>query len=159
MFDALRSLLTRRAPADTAEPTSEPRRLQVAACALLLEVAHADREFTDDERQHIEEVAVRHFDLDAASARDLMAVADEARRESIDLHEFTSLVVRHYDEGQRMVLAELMWRVIQADGRLSEHETVLARKLASLLDLRPGYLAEARRRAQEPPQEPHGSAP
>ena len=54
-----------------------------------------------------------------------------------------------YDEGQRMVLAELMWRVIGADGRLSEHETQLARKLAHLLDLKPGYLSEARRRAED----------
>jgi uncharacterized tellurite resistance protein B-like protein len=148
MLEALKSLLSRRPPADADDAADRPQPLQVAACALLLELAHADDEFTGDERQAIEEVAMRHFDLDEASARHLMAVAEEARRESVDLHQFTHVVVQSYDEGQRMVLAELMWRVIQADGRLSEQETQLARKLASLLDLRPGYLAEARRRAQ-----------
>ena len=147
MLEALKSLLARPAPSDPDLP-SQTRRLQVAACALLLELAHADGEFTADERQHVEEAAVRHFDLDPAGARQIMAVADEARRESVDLHQFTSIVAQHYDEGQRMVLAELMWRVIHADGRLSERESQLARKLATLLDLRPGYLAEARRRAQ-----------
>ena len=149
MLDALKALLARRATPEAIDSAGRSNGLQVAACALLLEVAHADREFTEDERRHIEDVVMRHFDLDAANARDLMAVADEARRESVDLHQFTSLVTRHYDEGQRIVLAELMWRVIHADGRLSEHEAQLARKLASLLDLRPGYLAEARRRAEE----------
>jgi uncharacterized tellurite resistance protein B-like protein len=147
MLEAIRSLFSR-----PTEPVADPqvgsRRLQVAACALLLELAHADREFTPEEQQHIHEVAMRHFDLDAESARELMAVADEARRESVDLHEFTRLVLQHYDEGQRMVLAELMWRVIHADGRLAEQETQLARKVASLLDLQPGYLAEARRRVE-----------
>lgn len=147
MLNALKSLLTRTAPAPAdAAPNANP--LQLAACALLLELAHADLEFTADERRLIEEVAMRHFDLDEAGARQLIAVADEARRESVDLHQFTAVVRQQYDEGQRMVLAELMWRVIGADGRLSEQESQLARKLAHLLDLEPGYLAEARRRAE-----------
>ena len=147
MLDALKSLFASHPKSDAALPTGRPGGLQVSACALLLEVAYADQEFTPDERQHIEEVVTRHFDLDEESARKLMAVADEARRESIDLHQFTAVITQHYDEGQRMVLAELMWRVVYADGKLSEHESYLARKLANLLDLRPGYLAEARHRA------------
>lgn len=150
MLDALKTLFAKRAPVAPDNAPSGSRDLQVAACALLLELAHADREFSDTERQHIEEIATRHFDLDAESARELMAVADEARRESVDLHQFTNMVVQHYDEGQRMVLAELMWRVIHADGQLAEQEAQLARKVAHLLDLEPGYLAEARRRVERP---------
>ena len=48
-----------------------------------------------------------------------------------------------------MVLAEVMWGVILADGRLSDHETHLVRKMASLMQLEPAYLAEARRVAVE----------
>jgi uncharacterized tellurite resistance protein B-like protein len=46
-----------------------------------------------------------------------------------------------------MVLAEVMWGVILADGRLGDHETHLVRKMASLMQLAPAYLAEARRAA------------
>ena len=46
------------------------------------------------------------------------------------------------------MLMEPLWRVVYADGVLSEHEDYLTQKLAVLLDLRPGYLAEARNRAQ-----------
>jgi uncharacterized tellurite resistance protein B-like protein len=46
-----------------------------------------------------------------------------------------------------MVLAEIMWGVILADGRLSDHEAHLVRKLASLMQLEPAYLAQARRAA------------
>ena len=48
-----------------------------------------------------------------------------------------------------MVLAELMWGVILADGELATHETWLLRKLGHLLELEPGYLSEARRAAAE----------
>jgi len=149
MLESLKSYFARHAaPAPAGSPAADATpRLHVAACALLLEMAHADGEFTADERAHIENALGRHFDLDDARVRELIALAEAERREATDLHQFTSLVVKHYDEGQRLVLAELLWRVVLADGELSKHEDYLTQKLSRLLDLRPGFLAEARRRA------------
>jgi uncharacterized tellurite resistance protein B-like protein len=156
MLDAIKRLLAGAvpppprigaAPAPAPAPAADNQRIQVAACALLLELAHADGEFGDEERRHIEEVLARHFDLSAEDARDLMAEAADERGKAIDLHEFTSVLTRSYDEGQRMTLAEVLWRVVYADGELSRHEDYLMRKLASLLELRPGYLNAARARA------------
>ena len=147
MFDALKAIFTRTTAAPDASGGGPDRALQIAACALLLEMAHADRDFSDVDRRHIEEIAMRQFELDAEEARGLMAVAEQARSRAVDLHQFTSLVSQHYDEGQRMVLAELLWRIVYADGTLAEAEAQLARKIGMLLDLRPGYLSEARRRA------------
>jgi uncharacterized tellurite resistance protein B-like protein len=150
MFEALKSLFTGSGAPPRESADSESRSLQIAACALLLEIAHADDEFTEDERQHIEDLVVRHFALDPAEARSVMAVSEEARLQSVDLHQFTAIVSRHYDEGQRLVLAELLWRIVYADGRLSDREAILARKLGYLLDLPPGFLAEARKKAGGP---------
>ncbi|NOT35659.1 MAG: TerB family tellurite resistance protein [Candidatus Eisenbacteria bacterium] len=151
MFEALKSLLTRRASISESSSSDATRPLQIAACALLLELAHADDEFTHAEREHITASLVRHFGLAADEVRDLLEVAEEARRDSVDLHQFTSVVARHYDEGQRVVLAELMWRVAYADGHLSSREDYLTQKFSRLLDLRPGYLADARGRAMAKP--------
>ncbi len=149
MLDALKSFFTQHAapPADGAPAGAASSRLHVAACALLLEMAHADDEFSPEERRHVEQALGRHFDLGEERVRELIELAEAERREATDLHQFTSLIVRHYDEGQRLLLAELLWRVVMADGELSRHEDYLLQKLARLLDLRPGYLAEARRRA------------
>jgi uncharacterized tellurite resistance protein B-like protein len=152
-LDAIRAFFgTRPMPPSTRAAGAPPEPsddLRIAACALLLEMAHADGVFTDDERGHIEEALVRHFGLDAAGARELMARAEAERRDATDLFQFTSVITRQYDEGQRMVLAELLWRVVDADGRLAPDEDALARRLASLLELRPGYLAEARNRSRD----------
>jgi uncharacterized tellurite resistance protein B-like protein len=151
MFDALKSLFARHAsaPPGSAGSSADPNRaLKIAACALLLEMAHADDEFTAAEQKNIEELVGRHFGLDAETTREILEAADRERRDATDLHQLTSVITRHYDEGQRMVLSEMLWRVVYADGALSEHEDYLAQKLAHLLDLRPGYLAEARNRAR-----------
>ncbi len=146
MLDAIRRFLAGAADAPAAAPDAEDE-LRVAACALLLELAHSDDTFSPEEQRLIEEALGRHFGLSAEEGRGLIALAEERRRKAIDLHEFTRIVSTRYDEGQRMVLAELMWRVVDADGALSNHEEALMRKIASLLDLRPGYLAAARKRA------------
>lgn len=130
------------APEDT-------RRLHIAACALLLELAHADDEFSDSERLHIEAVLRRHFDLDQETARELMELAAREQDQAIDLYQFTSLIRSSYDLGQKTLLAEIMWGVILADGEIARHEAYMLRKIANLLDLEPGYLAAARRRVQE----------
>jgi uncharacterized tellurite resistance protein B-like protein len=129
------------------EPAGRPRRVQLAACALLLELAHADGEFSAAEQEHIERTLVRHFGLDESTSQELLRLAEAERTQSLDHFQFTRLIATEYNVRQKMVLAELMWGVILADGKLSDHETHLVRKLASLMQLEPAYLAEARRRA------------
>lgn len=153
MLQAIRNFVTRRVHPPAAERTAEPagpERVQIAACALLLELAHADGEFSVDERRHIEGALGRHFGLDDATTQELIALADAERQEAIDQFQFTRLITEHYDLGQKMVLAEVMWGVILADGKIADHEAYLVRKLASLLELEPAYLAQARRAASPP---------
>jgi uncharacterized tellurite resistance protein B-like protein len=123
------------------------RPVQLAACALLLELAHADGEFSPEEREHVERTLVRHFGLDEATSAELIQLAEAERAQSLDHFQFTRLIAAEYDLGQKMVLAEVMWGVILADGKLSDHETHLVRKMASLMQLEPAYLAQARRAA------------
>ena len=153
MLDALRAFLTRDSRQATSQASSAaPDRIRLAACALLLDLAHADGEFSPSEREHIEGALARHFGLDASTAAELIGLAEQARAEAVDSFQFTRVITENYDLGQKMVLAEVMWGVILADGQLSEHESYLIRKLANLLDLQPGYLAEARRSARPPGQ-------
>jgi uncharacterized tellurite resistance protein B-like protein len=47
-----------------------------------------------------------------------------------------------------MVLLESLWGLVYADGVVAKHETYLMRKLCNLLDVKPAYLSEAKRRAE-----------
>ena len=148
MLNAIRAFFESRMapPADPGVP-NDTERVRIAACALFLELAHADDEFTEAERAHIEAALVRHFAVPPEAVRDLIAVAAEGRKNAVDLFGFTRLISERYDLGQKMVLAEVMWGVVIADGQIAEHESYLMRKISYLLDLAPGYLAEARQAA------------
>jgi len=140
------------APNILREPTPDEEqrhRLHVAACALLLELAQADAEFNQIEHSHIEAVVRRHLGLDAETARALIELAEHERQAAPGVEEFASLVRHSYDEGQRALLAEIMWGVVSADGRIGRHEGRILGRIASLLDLKPGFLSEARRRPDD----------
>ena len=155
MIAAIRSFVRDRMLGDTpaARPAETPAApaanhgVQLAACVLLLELAHADGEFTAAEAAHIDHALQRHFGLADDKMRELLALAEAERREAIDHFQFTRTIAEHYDLGQKMVLAEVMWGVVLADGTVSDHETYVVRKVANLLDLEPAYLSQARKKA------------
>jgi len=148
MLDAIRSLFAATDQTRAAErPGVDP--VHLAACALLLEIAFADGEFTEPERKHIEDVLARHFGLSRDDSHRVLAIADEERQRSVDHFRFTSVLQRNYDLGQKMVLAEVMWGLVLADGEIAEHEHYLTRKISNLLELQPAYLASAKARAAE----------
>jgi uncharacterized tellurite resistance protein B-like protein len=150
MLNAIRKFFSNSmTPAPEADRAEAAKDIRLAACALLLELANADDEFTDDERQHLESAVRRQFGLGAAEAEKLLELAQQAREEAVDLWQFTNLIAENYSTGQKMVLAEIMWGLVYSDGDLASKEDYLMRKICNLLRLEPGYLAEARRRFGE----------
>ncbi len=147
MLSAIKSFFTSSmTPAPDADASDGAPDIRLAACALLLELANADDEFTDDERQHLESAVRRQFGLGAPEAEKLLELAQQAREEAVDLWQFTNLIAENYSTGQKMVLAEIMWGLVYSDGDLAAREDYLMRKICNLLRLEPGYLAEARKR-------------
>jgi len=150
MLDAIKKFFgSSMTPATSAEPQHARKDIRLAACALLLELAHADEDFSEDERQHLESAVRRQFGLEPADAAKLLELADQERRQAVDLWQFTNLIAENYSIGQKMVLAEIMWGLVYSDGDLAGKEDYLMRKICNLLRLEPGYLAEARKRVEE----------
>jgi len=149
LLDRIRALLGAAGAPDTSgrAPAGEPDPLHVAACALLLDVAHADGEFSTAERAHLERSLERHFGLGPSLGREVIALAEAERARAVDHFTFTSALLRGYDVTQRQALAEAMWELVLADGEIAEHEHYLTRKIANFLDLAPEQLAAAKRAA------------
>jgi uncharacterized tellurite resistance protein B-like protein len=149
MIEAIRSFFQKSmVPEESSTGLERSQDIRRAACALLLELAHADDDFSADERAHLEGAVQRHYGLDPVEAKELLALAEEERAQSVDLWQFTRLINENYSPGQKMVLAEVMWGLVYADGTLGGREDVLIRKITDLLELKAGYLADVRRRAQ-----------
>ena len=148
MLDSIRSFFgTSMAPESPEEEVGEED-VRLAACALLIEIAHADDDFTEDERQHLTSAVRRQYGLEDEEAEQLIELAEQVRASAVDLWQFTKLIKKSYSLGQKMVLVEVMWGLVYSDGELSSHEESLMRRVCHLLDLAPGYLADVRKRVE-----------
>ena len=149
MLSGIKSLFHSAMFPGSPSPVLRSRDTRLAACALLLELAHADDDFTHAERKHLTSAMTRQFGLDGAQADELVALAERERAEAVDVWQFTSLIKEHYSRGQKMVLVEMMWGLVYADGQLAAKEDLLMRKICNLLDIEPGYLAQIRKRTED----------
>ena len=129
------------------DSAADEHAVQLAAAALLLELAHADDEFSPEERSYIEGALARQFKLTEDEVAHLIGLAGKEQQESVDHFQFTSLISENFDLGQKVVLAEVMWGLVAADGQIASHEAYLVRKISNLLDLEPGYLNAAKKKA------------
>ncbi len=130
-IEAIRAFLSGRAAAGTQE--TRPAPVVIAACALLLEIAHADDVFRPEERDRIARHIRDEMGVSDDELRDVFRLAEEERRGSVDLYQFTRLLAENLSRDQRLKLVEAIWGVVYSDGSLSEVESHLARRIAELL--------------------------
>jgi len=129
-IEALRAFF---APRTREEGPPRPDPVTVAACALLLEIAHADEVFQPEERERIARHIREEMHVSGDELQEVFRTAEEERRESVDLFHFTQLLRDNLSRDQRLRLVEAIWGVVYSDGSLSEVEGHLARKIAELL--------------------------
>jgi len=134
---------------DQKSPVDSQQSISIATCALLLEMAHADSEFSQIEKDNIISILQNSFNLDKNDASELLNLADLERRESLDLWQFTNLINQSYSREEKVKIAETLWRVIYTDGKVDQHEEYLMRKLTYLLNLEHQDMIEAKFKARD----------
>jgi len=118
--------------------------IRIATCALFLEMAQIDGEFSEKERQSILAILKQEYDLSDEVAVELTKAAGKERQDSIDLWQFTNQINENYSEDEKIRVVEFLWKLVYADGKLDQHEDYLIHKLATLLGVRHDQLIDAK---------------
>ena len=111
---------------------------------VLVEIALADEEFTDDERSSIVASLVNRFTLSEDDAHELLDYAVEQHETSNDLWGFTHLINESCSNDEKIGIIDEVWRVIFSDGSICGHENHVAHKLATLFNLTHEQLIESK---------------
>ena len=126
----------------------QPRRqhdpLRLATAAVLLDIAYADGEFSPVEDGNVVGFLTQRFDLSPDDARELLEAADEIRKKTVDHFALTHYIRKNAPLSERIEIVKTMWRLVYSDGKLSEYEAYLVRKLADLLGLEHHVMIEAK---------------
>ena len=95
MLDKIKSIFQTKV---TEAAAPDEQRFEIAACVLLLEVAHSDDDFSAVERKAVTEILTERFSLSETEVTELMAAADERRKEALDLFQFSQVINKEFQE-------------------------------------------------------------
>ena len=118
-------------PVDADE--NDERALQLATAALLMEVASADYDISDVERDAIRSIVEEKYSVTPDEA---VAIAHRAERDTehtTSLYPFTRMINAECSLDERVEIVSMLWQVTAADGYIDAHEQHLVRKIADLL--------------------------
>jgi uncharacterized tellurite resistance protein B-like protein len=132
MIDAIRTFLSELTSGREERPFGGDD-YRLAAAALLFHVIAVDGAVSTEEREALSAVLMRRFELDAEGATALVAAAETADKEAVDLYGFTSILKRRFDEPDRERIVEMMWKLVYADGNVHEFEDNVIWRVAELL--------------------------
>lgn len=130
MISKLKSLFS-----GDADPVETEHNLQLAAAALMMEVATVDHHYDKTEQDSLIRALGTAFSLSENEASELEALAQQAREDATSLHEFTRQINTQATSEQKFKLIEGMWRVAYADGQLDKYEEHIIRRACDLIHL------------------------
>src|SRR5438874_2024883 len=106
-------LMQRFKASQQTEPEPDPLRL--ATAAVLLEIAHADGEFSPAEDGDVVGFLKGAFELGDEDARELIEEAEELRNRTIDHFALTNHIRMNSTLDQRREIVKTMWRIVYSD--------------------------------------------
>ncbi len=149
MFDALRGFLTNLVSSAASRRHFDENDHRLAAVALLIHVADSDGAFDAQENQRLREIIKDRFDLDAATAIQLVRDAMKSDREAVGIDHFVNILKRVLDDNGRLKLVEMMWDIVFADGEARETEESVVWRIAAMFGIGEKDL-ETLRRSRSP---------
>jgi uncharacterized tellurite resistance protein B-like protein len=145
MIDIVKKFFSKSTSVDTtASQHTTAHDIQVAVCALCIEIARIDEKFTQQELDTLLSILIQKYNLSPDNAQSLMAVADQALEDSVDLWQFAQLINENYAIDEKLEIIEMLWQIVYVDGKMDEHEHYLRNKLSSLLRLSHKQLIDAK---------------
>ncbi len=138
MFEYLRKALIPEQTSkelETTSPKTNTNKYQVASAALLIEIAKADGDFSEDEKNRIIELMKNDFELDNECVNELLELSEQKVKDSISVYEFSSVINESFTQQEKFELMKNLWRIIYEDGKLDSHEDRLIKIIGSTLNL------------------------
>ena len=151
MLETIKRFFNKEKTSDSGNdsPTSE-HDIRVATCALFVEMARIDEQFTPAEVDTIVSILKEKYGLSREHADALLAEADKELSESVDLWQFARLINENYSVDEKIEIIETLWQMVFVDGKMDRYEHYLMNKLKNLLRLSHDQLINAKLKVLHP---------
>ena len=132
----------------TPHPRAEVDQLRLGIACLVQEARRVDLDHDAREHPAAIEALILMFGIERGEAEALLEQAREKAQHLTSYYPIVSVIKRDLSPEERILLIEVLWRVVYADDALHGHEDHFVRKIAHLLDVPNTQVMLARARAR-----------
>ena len=133
MIDKIKNLISNLSKKEEQNQKLDSSLLDNACAALLVEIAFADKDFDDTEKDSLRETLVKTYGLNEGEIEEIIQDADKSVEESTSLYGYTRIVNDEFNYEDKLDLIRNLWKVAYADGNLDKYEEHLLRKISDLI--------------------------
>ena len=135
MIKKIKDLITKISNKEEIEESSNILQLDRACAALLVEIAFADKDFDEREKESLKQSLLKSYAIDIETINEIINDAEKTVEESTSLYEYTRTVNDEFEYPQKLNLLENLWKVAYADENLDKYEEHLLRKISDLIHI------------------------
>ena len=135
MIKKIKDLITKISNKEEIEESSNILQLDRACAALLVEIAFADKDFDEREKESLKQSLLKSYAIDIETINEIINDAEKTVEESTSLYEYTRTVNDEFEYPQKLNLLENLWKVAYADETLDKYEEHLLTKISDLIHI------------------------
>ena len=109
--------------------------MQIATAAIFIEMAKADGDFSDEEREHIVKSLKNRFELEEEYVNDLIELSNAKLKDSVSIYEFSGIINECFTFEDKFELLKNLWRLIYTDKTLDRYEDHLIKLIGGMLQM------------------------
>jgi uncharacterized tellurite resistance protein B-like protein len=149
MFEYLKKILSNESSESLKEESANKsdyheKQLQIATAAIFIEMAKADGEFSDDEREHVMKSLKKRFGLEDEYVHDLIELSKTELQDSVSLYEFSGVINKNFTFEDKFELLKNLWRLIYTDKTLDKYEDHLIKMIGGMLQMEHNKIINAK---------------
>ena len=128
---------------------SPQKKVQIATCALFLEVANSDDDFAEEEKEKIYESMRDIFGLEDEYINELISLSKEQIQKSVSLYEFTNIINQDFSDDEKYDVVKNLWKLIYADNKVDQYENLFIHRISNNFHLEHKDLIAAKLEAKK----------
>ena len=135
MIKKIKDLISSYSSEEKVEEASALEKLNEACAALLVEIAFADKDFEEREKQSLKESLIQTYGIEESKIQEIIDDAQLTVNESTSLYGYTRIVNDEFEYNDKLDLLRNLWKVAYADDNLDKYEEHLLRKISDLIHI------------------------
>jgi len=128
------------------DQNSEDSNLELL-CGLMIEAANSDGDIGAEEIKKIRETLINIFKENPEEVDSLLEQSIKNSNNSKSLYYYSSKINKNYSDEKKILLIEILWEIVLADGQVHDYESSIIRRLSGLLYISDINSGNARKRA------------